>query len=161
MSKATPIVAKRNDPAALEPYSKSRSTQAENQDPNFKYHWFRPDQLEAKCREHEIGNARTGYLMVAGWQVVSKAEGIETGPGPAAGSNNTDSTVSKGDLVLCKLPNEEHAKYAVIDKKNDQLVSKRFEGERHEFGMQTSFRSKVVGGASALDASTSDILGAS
>ncbi len=161
MSKEVPTVAKRNDPAALEPYAKSQATKAEGQDPAFAYHWFREDQLDVKCRPHEIGNERTGYLMVAGWQPVAQTEGIVTGRGPAAGGTSTDTTIRKGDLVLCKLPKEEHAKYAVIEKKNDAIVDKRLSaGERHEFGQNTRFKTRTVGGRGGLDASTSDVLGA-
>jgi hypothetical protein len=156
-----PTVAKRNDPTALEPYSKSRSTLAENLPAGWVGQWFRDDQLEEKCKPHEIGDQATGYLMVAGWQPCHKNEGIKTGPGPAAGSNNTDTVIRKGDLVLCKLPIGEYEKYAFIERSKDALVSKRIAGESHNFGGNTTFRSKVIGGPNALDASTSDILGAS
>ncbi len=162
MSKV-PTVAKRNDPAALEPYSKSRSTLAENQDPNFEYQWFRPDQLEKKCKPHEIPSKDEGigFWMVAGWQVVHTDEGIGTGPGPAAGSNTTDTTVTKGDLVLCKLHKSEYAKYGAMERKRDERVEARLKGDRINFGMGTSFKSGVVGGRAGLDAETSEILGSS
>jgi hypothetical protein len=160
-TKDVPTVAKRNDPASLEPYAKSQATKAENVPPGWVAHWFREDQLEEKCRPHEIGNERTGFLMVAGWQLCTKNDGIVTGRGPAAGGTSTDTTVRKGDLVLCKIPKEEHDKYAVIERANDELVNKRLTvGEKHNFGSNTTFRTRTVGGRDGLDASTSDILGA-
>lgn len=157
-AKDVPTVAKRNDPAALEPYAKSQSTKAENLPAGFVGQWFRPDQLDEKCRPHEIGDPQVGYLMVAGWQVVHKDEGVVTGRGPAAGSNNTDTTVTKGDLVLCKLPVEEHAKYAVIDRKRDALVTKRLAGERHNLGGGTKLATQL--GAYGDEVDSRNILGA-
>ncbi len=161
-SKDVPTVAKRNDPTALEPYARSQSTKADNMPAGMVGHWFRKDQLEEKCRPHEIGDASTGYLMVAGWQVCTKSDGIVTGRGPAAGSNTTDTTVSKGDLTLCMLPAEEHAKYAVIERARDVSVSKRLAGEKHSFGSNTKFSSRVTGGRDGLDADIngSELLGA-
>ncbi len=163
MSKV-PTVAKRNDPAALEPYAKSQSTKAENVPAGFVPQWFRTGstEMDEKLRPHEIGDATTGYLMVAGWQVCTREDGIITGRGPAAGSNTTDTTITKGDLTLCMLPVEEHAKYAKIESLRQLAVDKRLTGgERHNFGSQTTFRTRTVGGQEALDASAADILGAS
>jgi len=132
---------------------------AENVPAGMVPEWFRPDQLDAKCRPHEIGNAATGYLTVAGWQVVHKSDGVVTGRGPEAGSNRTDTTVTKGDLVLCMLPKEEYAKYAVIERKRDALVSERLtRGEKHSFGQNTNFRTRTVGGRDGLEADTNEVL---
>ncbi len=151
-----PTVAKRNDPAAYEPYAKSEATKALGQDPDFRYQWVRPDQVEAKCRAHEIGDERTGFLMVGPWQVVTKSEGLTLGRGPAAGSNHTDTTVTRGDLVLIKLHQAEHAKYAVIERKRDELITTRLtQGEGARLGKNTRIRTRVVGGHDGLDADVS------
>lgn len=159
MSKeVVPTVAKRNDPAAYEPYAKSESTKAMGQDPEFVYEWHRPDEIEAKCRAHEIGDATTGFLMVGPWQVVTKTEGIITGRGPAAGSNNTDTTVSRGDLVLIKLHRAEHAKYGVIERKRQDAIERRlYIGERHSVGRNSTIQTRVVGGHAGLDANINDM----
>lgn len=162
-AKDVPTVAKRNDPAKYEPYAKSQSTLIQGEDPNFKYEWVRPDQVEAKCRAHEIGDEHTGYLMVAGWEVVHKTDGITTGRGPAAGSNNTDSTVTKGDLVLLKLPLDEYAKYQVIERKRDAAITRRlYTPEEHRVGANSRIRTRIVGGADGLnaDVSANNTLGA-
>jgi hypothetical protein len=153
-----PTVPKRKDPAALEPYAKSQSTRAENQDPRFQYEWFRIDQLEEKLRRHEIGDQTTGYLMVEPWEHVTDDQGIVTGRGPAADGKPLDTRIRKGDLWLLRTPKENHAKYARIEQIRDGLITDRLvKGERHTVGKNSRIQTRVVGGHDGLDADVNNM----
>lgn len=140
-------VAPRNDPKSLEPYAKSLATKVSGARPGFTQHWFRPDQLtglKSKLLPHEIGGVHTGYHMVDGWTVVS-LDAVKLERGMDSAGKPTDTTVSNGDLILCETPNENFAKYAVIEAKHDQLIDKRLSGgESVSFG-DTSFKTRTHG----------------
>jgi hypothetical protein len=154
-----PVVAPRVDPVSLEPYRKSQATKFANERPGFKYHWFRPDELPVKLRPHEIGSPHTGYLMVDAWEVVKSGEIELPGPGLPSGGKPLDTTVNRGDIVLCCTPEANFAKYGVIEKKMDTLIDHRLTGgERVNFGQKTNFKTRTVGGREGLDASATDVL---
>ena len=153
-----PTVAPRNDPKALEPYAKSRATQISGQRKGFHQEWFRPEQVEQKLNPHEIGNSHTGFLMVEGWTVVP-VDKIQLERGMASAGTPVDTVVTNGELVLLETPDENYAKYGVIEKLNDSLIDKRLSGgERVNLGGKTTFKTRTMGGREGLDASAGDIL---
>jgi hypothetical protein len=158
---SVPVVPRRKDPKALEPYAKSRATVVKNARPGFHQEWFRPDQLPNKLTDHEIGSEHTGYHMVEGWTVVSMDK-VQLERGMASAGKPLDTVVSNGELVLCETPDENYAKYKVIEDIEDKLIDKRLAGgERHNFkdGKATgSLKSRVVGGRDGVDVSTNDVL---
>lgn len=156
---AVPVVPPRNDPKALEPYGKSRALELAGRDPGFEYQWFRKDQLPTKTVPHEIGRPDVGYLMVDAWEVVHKTKGLEQGRSRDDAGKPVDTVMTNGELVLCRLPKSEFAKYAVIDRKTDELISKRLTGgEKHAFGEATFFKTRTLGGRQAEASSVNDIL---
>ena len=151
-------VAPRNDPKALEPYAKSQATKVSGARPGFTQHWFRKDQMEQKLRAHEIGNSHVGFLMVDGWTVVSRGA-VTLERGMASAGTPTDTTVTNGELFLCETPDENFAKYAVIERKMDALIDGRLSGgETLNLGGNTKFKTRTAGGRAGLEASANDIL---
>lgn len=146
---SVPVVAQRNDPNPLEPYRKSRSTEIAGRRPGFTYEWFRRDQLAVKLSPHQIPDELTGkytgFLMVDGWEAVPVDKIEIPGPGMPSAGKPVDTVVTNGELVLCCTPDENYAKYAVIERKLDQLVDKRLTaGESHDFG-DASFKTRTMG----------------
>jgi hypothetical protein len=143
--KSIPVVAPRNDPAALEPYRKSQATKIAGQRPGFTYQWCRPEELDTKLRRHEIGSQHTGYLMVDPWEVVAQDKIELPGPGMPSAGKSTDTTVNNGELILLCTPDENAAKYARIEQEMDKLIDRRLStGESHSFG-DTSFKTRTAG----------------
>lgn len=141
------IVPPRNDPKALEPYARSKALELQGRDPEFEYQWFRPDQLSEKLSRHEIGNQFTGFLMVDPWEVVDTTQGVTQVRTRDDAGRGVDTTMTNGDLVLCRTPRANHAKYAVIEQRMDEKIDQRLAGgQAHNFGYGTTFKTRTVGG---------------
>lgn len=154
-----PVVAPRNDPKALEPYAQSKSLQLAGQDPDFEYQWFRKDQLTVKLRQHEVGDKHTGFLMVDPWEVVHYSAELSQGRPRDDAGKPVDTTVTNGELVLCRTPKTNYAKYAVIEKKRDDLIDARLsKGVREPLGDGSTFKTRTVGGRDGLGANANNIL---
>ena len=154
-----PVVPPRNDPKALEPYGKSQALQLAGRDPGFEYQWFRRDQLPTKTASHEIGHESFGFWIVEGWEVVHKTKGLEQGRARDAAGRPGDTVMTNGELVLCRLPKTEYAKYAEMDRRSDAQISARLTGgEKHTLGNGTYFRTRTLGGRLAESTSVTEIL---
>lgn len=155
-------VAPRNDPNPLAPYAKSQALQLSGMDPAFAYEWFRQDQLKVKLSRHEIGSEATGYLMVEPWEVVSVGD-VGQGRAREDAGKPLDTKVTNGELILCRTPKDNHAKYGVIEAANDSLIDKRLsQGERHRMGSSShpiNFKTRTAGGRAGLGADPNDIIG--
>lgn len=150
-----PTVAPRNDPKAMEPYARSRSLEVAGMDPAFEYQWFRKDELPRKLIAHEIGQPGVGYLMVDAWEVVQKQKGLDQGRGRDDAGKPVDTTMTNGELVFCRLPKAEFAKYAVIERIADEAISRKLtKGESHDLGDKTTFKTRTTTG----NAKTADLL---
>jgi len=141
-------VAPRNDPAPLDVYRKSQATKIAGQRPGFHYEWFRPDQLAIKLKPHQIPDENTGkytgFLMVDAWEVVRDDSITLPGPGMPSAGKPTDTTVTNGELILCCTPESNYAKYAHIEKLQDDIIDRRLSvGESVNFG-DTSFKTRTL-----------------
>ena len=152
----------RNDPNPLEPYAKSKALEARGLNPDFEYQWFLPAELAKKLVPHEIGDQWTGYLMVGPWEVVDNKQGVTTGRARDDAGQATDTVMTNGELIFCRIHKSEYAKYGVIERKRDEIVEKRLAGERHDFGGGTgmggtTFKTRTAGGRAGLGADPSNI----
>ena len=121
MSKDT-AAPKRNDFKASPLRKNSRALELQGQDPRFKYQYFSTDEkhpgfIGKRLVEHEIGNNVAGYTTVAPWEVVQDANAAKTASVAVRDDQGkpVDTTRRYGRQVLCRIPVEEHAKYAQVD----------------------------------------------
>lgn len=154
-----PVVAPRNDPAALEPYSRSRALELAGRRPDMEYQWIRRDQVADYTRAREIGNQYTGYLMVDPWEVVDDKQGLSQGKARADAGKPVDTVMTNGELILVCTTKENHRKYAVIEEKMDGLIDKRLsKGERINLPGGSNFKTRTVGGRAGLDIDPNEAL---
>lgn len=115
------VVPSRSDPKrGYSVYGESRANQIRGMQPGFAYQWFstdpkHPQYVGNRTRQHEIGNPRTGFLMVEPWEVVDMKTVVQEGKRADQGKG-VDSTVKNGSLIFCRLPEYEHGKYEHVNK---------------------------------------------
>lgn len=143
----------RNDMKSSGLYRNSRALELQNRDPNFEYQYFStdpesPGYIGHKNKRHEVGDARTGYAMVEGWEVchddsVKATRALD--PREDQGKP-IDTVVRYGRQVLCRIPKSEHAKYGLVDE------------ERRKAGRKALFGSpdRVSGGGADMTAVVSE-----
>lgn len=121
----------RNDFQSDVLYRNSRATQLQNRDPDFVYESFSTDPaspayIGQRLVHHERGNAASGYVMVAPWEVVNSqtdADVRHLDPREDQGKA-TDTVARYGNQIVCRLPKGEHAKYQVAEAAMQSLIEK-------------------------------------
>lgn len=142
----------RNDLKPSPLYKGSRAAELAGRDPGFKYEYKTLDEKHPHCldktgqlHEHEHGNEATGYVQIKGWDVVNRqtdprVRQVETREDQG---KPIDTRIRKGNQVLCRIPVEEHEKYAIADAAYDDFIEKQVFSPEHR-GDGTASMTAVV-----------------
>ena len=154
--------AERHDPKKLGLRSESETFKLQGFDPNYVYERKsldekHPNYVGNYLRPHEIGNGSVGYTTVASWEVVERKDSNHPVLKKRADEGkDLDTTVQRGGQVLVRLHKDEHAKYKLIDKLNDDARAKMLRTDRQSFGRGSVMRGGVDSGTMADEAANAD-----
>lgn len=120
---AAKTVAPRTPLKKVELTRNSRASELRNRSPGFTYRAFsleadHPDYIGKRLRPHEIGDESVGFATVAAWEVCQdaineKVQALEVRTDQGA---KVDTTERYGRQIVCRLPDEEYAKYLEVDR---------------------------------------------
>jgi hypothetical protein len=151
----------RKDPPKVDIYSQSRASQLAGHDPNFEYQEFsenpeHPSFIGKKLRDHEYGSPAAGYCMIKGWEVVKRGDVIQ-GKARADQGAGVDTLIRNGRSILCRLPKDEHAKYALMDNRALDQQAKRLQSMSRSGGQLVGMKETLSMGTMESGAQSADI----
>jgi hypothetical protein len=134
----------RNDLRKSPLYKGSRAAELAGRDPDFVYEYKTLDENHPQCldksgalSEHEYGKDVSGFVQVKPWEVVNRQNDsrVKQAEPREDQGKPIDTRVRRGNQVLCRLPREEHEKYAVADAAYTDFIEKQiFSPERRGDG---------------------------
>lgn len=148
MPDATPVVPDRNDAPTTDVYSRSRAEQISGKNPGFEYQYFstqpnHPQYFGKKLQRHEIGDERIGYQLVEPWERV-EAGTVTQGVKRADDTKGVDTTITHGDMILCRTPKANHAKYGATEERLQSYIDKQFRADVANLGAGVKVRTSIA-----------------
>lgn len=143
----------RNDQKKVEVYARSRASEISGKNPDSHYEWKSTDPKSPGyygkyTSKHEIGNDLSGYAMAEAWEFCSNKDGLEPGRPRDDTGKPIDTAMRHGDLVLMRTTKDNKAVYDEIDRRTDEVKSKRLRAGDDERvqganGGSASYRARV------------------